>query len=161
MTCHLSVFSCPCYTDIVREQGLVGDEQYQWLKKDLAENEAAQHTFVFMRRPVWSLINPEFFRFKHRSFIKRANRDRLAALLKEEKVDIIFAGHEHFFNQLKRDGITQVIAGCSGAAPYTDEAHGGFPHYVVVEANRAEIELTVVKSTGERLRPEAIPAPAF
>lgn len=148
-------------TDMIGEQGLVGDEQYRWLQYDLKLNQKAAYIFIFMHRPVYSVINPELSLLKHLSFVNEKNQDRLRELFENEKVDIVFAGHEHFFNQQEHNGVKYVIAGCAGSAPYADAAHGGFPHYVLVEVNGETIKLTVVKSTGERLKPEEIPAQEF
>lgn len=148
-------------TDMVGSQGKVDQEQLVWLEKELKSNKKANHTFVFMHRPLYSIMNPEGIPTKHLSFTDKPNEIYLKQLMKKYHVEVVFAGHEHFFNKQVKDSIIYVISGCAGAPPHTDEIHGGFAHYVLVEVRKNDISLTVVKATGERLSPASILTPAF
>ncbi|MEW6189431.1 MAG: metallophosphoesterase [Actinomycetota bacterium] len=148
-------------TEIVGQAGRIGELQLSWLKEDLESNNGAFHIFVFMHRPLYSIMNPQSKRGRHMPFTDIRNRDQIRELMRKYRVDVVFAGHEHFFNKQVHDGITYIITGCAGAFPYTDEGHGGFRHYVLVEVKGRHIHLTVVKATGERINPDRIPTPSF
>lgn len=148
-------------TEIVGQEGQIGPEQLSWLRNDLRNHQNSRHIFVFMHRPLYSVMNPESKRGRHMAFTNIQNRATLRELMKKYKVDITFAGHEHFFNQQIHNDTTYIITGCAGASPYTNAKYGGFPHYVVVKVSGEKVSLTVVKASGQRLKPDSIPAPRF
>ncbi len=146
--------------DSESQPGQIGSKQMKWLENVLKKYDA-QNIFVFLHRPLFSLMNPEGFKDKHLALVSQQERRQLTSLFKKYKVKIIFAGHEHFFNQSTFEGLNQVIAGCAGAPPYTDRQHGGFPHFVLVEVKGNKVKLTVIKSNGEKLKPDEILTPQF
>ncbi len=148
-------------TEIIGQAGRIGEPQISWLKEDLESSKGASHIFIFMHRPPYSIMNPHSERGKHMPFTDVRNRDQVRELMRKYEVGVVFAGHEHFFNKQVHDGVTYIITGCAGAFPYTDEGHGGFYHYVLVEVKGRHINLTVVKATGERIDPDRIPTPSL
>ncbi len=147
-------------TDIVDQAGKIAEPQLSWLKQDLEAHKDASHIFVFMHRPPYSVMNPESKKSKHISFVDTENRDEIRGLMRSYGVDVVFAGHEHFFNKQVHDGVTYIITGCAGAFPYADAEHGGIFHYTLVEIDK-EVRITVVKLGGGRIDPDSIPTPKF
>ncbi len=148
-------------TDKVTEEGIIGKEQLAWLKRDLIENQNDSHIFVFMHRPVLSVMNPEGKRWKHLSFTNKENEKEVKRLFEKYGVDVVFEGHEHFFNKQTQNGVIYIITGCAGSAPYADAKHGGFPHFVLVNVNGEKFNLTVINSRGKKINPDSIPKPKF
>lgn len=147
-------------TDIVGQAGKIAEPQLSWLKQDLETHKDAPHIFVFMHRPLYSVMNPESKKNKHISFVDTKNRDEIRNLMESYGVDVVFAGHEHFFNKQVYNGVVYIITGCAGAFPYADTEHGGIFHYTLVEVGE-EVRITVVKLGGERIDPDSIPMPKF
>lgn len=147
-------------TDIVGQAGKIAEPQLSWLKQDLETHKDASHIFVFMHRPPYSVMNPESKKNKHISFVDTENRNEIRSLMRNYSVNVVFAGHEHFFNKQVHDGVTYIITGCAGAFPYADVEHGGIFHYALVEVDK-EIRITVVKLGGERIDPDSISMPKF
>lgn len=87
----------------------VSGQQLTWLEDDLIRN-TRPHVFVFVHPPVYSLgwhrggcldKHPE-------------QRDRLASLLVEHGVDVVFNGHEHSYASFAYKGLRQVTTGGAG-----------------------------------------------
>lgn len=132
-------------TEEIGEEGTISGKQLEWLKNDLETNKSVAHIFVLMHRPMYSLLNPNFDAQKRISFISRKSRDELAELFSKYPIKIIFAGHEHLFNQETLNGITYITAGGSGAPMYESPQRGGFSHYVIVKVNANQISYDVVE----------------
>jgi DNA repair exonuclease SbcCD nuclease subunit len=132
-------------TEEIGEEGTIAGKQLEWLKKDLEASKSATHIFILMHRPMYSLLNPDFDPQKRISFISRKTRDELAELFSKYPIKIVFAGHEHLFNQETLNGITYVTAGGSGAPLYAPPQRGGFSHYIIVKVNGSQISYDVVE----------------
>jgi 3',5'-cyclic AMP phosphodiesterase CpdA len=124
-------------------KGRIGNWQFKWLKNELKEAKTKTHIFVFMHRPLLSVMNPKGVPWKHQAFVDQKNEAKLIQLLTAYQVDIVFAGHEHFFNQQKQAGVTYIITAPAGSAPYSDSKHGGFPHFVKVNIDGEKLDLKV------------------
>ncbi len=131
--CHFIVLN----TDGAHTSGMVDDRQLQWLRADLAAREDALFTFVALHQPLYPVDG-------HKGSSLDAHpqrRDALHALFVEQKVDCVFAGHEHLYNHQEKDGVHYFITGGGGAPLYAAPDRGGFHHYLLVriEGNRYEV----------------------
>lgn len=146
--------------DTETQPGKVNKKQLQWLKETLKKSKCS-NIFVFLHRPPFSLMNPQSEKNKHLSFVDLKNRDQLVSILKKAKVKIVFAGHEHFFNQSNFQGLKQIITGCAGASPYADFSHGGLAHFVLVVAEKGDLKIKVIDENGKYYPPERFKTPVF
>lgn len=146
--------------DTESQPGQISKKQLKWLEKVLKESKSS-NIFVFLHRPPFSLMNPQAKKNKHLSFVNLKNRDQLVSVLKKSKVKIVFAGHEHFFNQSNFSGLKQIITGCAGASPYTDFSHGGLPHFVLVVLEKGRLKIKVIDENGKTYWPEEFRTPVF
>jgi len=146
--------------DTESQPGRISKEQLEWLEQILKQNSSSS-TFVFLHRPPFSLMNPKAEKGKHQSFLNLKNRDQLVSVLKKGGVKAVFAGHEHFFNQKSFQGLNQIISGCAGAPPYTDFAHGGFPHFVLAKIKGNTLTIEVIDENGKSYPPQKFKTPVF
>ncbi|MFN3480394.1 MAG: metallophosphoesterase family protein, partial [Thermodesulfovibrionales bacterium] len=91
------------------KEGKIMGEQLKWLKKDLESNKNVTNIFVFMHRPMFSIIDPDLVFGK--SFRDKENRDYLHSLFREFKVKAVISGHEHLYSETIKDGIRYIITG--------------------------------------------------
>ncbi len=134
-------------TSIGGQEKKVTGEQYTWLEGVLL-NSNQRHKFVFLHHPLYS----DSRKGKHAgNSLDRypKERDRLEALFVKNKVDLVFAGHEHLYRRLTADGITQVISGGGGAPLYADEKDGGFHHFVLMSVDGDNVSGEVVDINGK------------
>lgn len=148
-------------TELRRQEGKITRKQLEWLKEDLSETRNNQHIFIVMHRPLYSVLNPEGKKNKHAAFTNKRNEYEIRSLMVQYQVNAVFAGHEHLFNKQIHDGVTYIITGPAGASPYTDEAHGGFYHYVKVNVKGNSVYIKVIKLGGEMINPNSVSKPLF
>lgn len=132
-------------TDINREigrrgdTGTLGDKQYNWLKEDLKKNEDKENLFVFMHKPMFDDAQASSTCWED-----KAERDKVAKLLKEFNVRMVFAGHIHIYRTFMREGITYYISGGGGAETSYPEK-GGFYHYLLIKVKDKEVKVEVIE----------------
>lgn len=124
------------------KEGMIMGEQLEWLKKDLENNKEATNIFVFMHRPMYSIIDPDLVFGK--SFRDRENRNYLHSLFKRFKVKAVFAGHEHLYSETIIDGIRYVVTGGGGSPLYQSPKGGGFFHYIIVNVRGDDVTLDLM-----------------
>jgi len=123
--------------------GNIPEKQLKWLKKRLkkAKKRGAGHIFVFLHRP---LFMPELSsRRKRRQ--PPSDRDLLHRLFVEYKVDMVFAGHEHYYNRQVVDDVVYIISAGAGAPLYAAPEEGGFHHLIKVRVHGDEVMDEVVR----------------
>ncbi len=147
-------------TEEIGQAGKIGPTQLRWLKNDLEKNKN-KTSFIFMHRPLYSVMNPTGDPSKHLSFVDKKNEATVKKLVEKYRVEAVFSGHEHFFNFQKINGVNYFITGCSGSSPYTDEKHGGFPHFLLVNVKPTTIIYHVITAKGQQIKPVEIPTPQF
>jgi acid phosphatase type 7 len=125
----------------------VTGEQYRWLEGVLA-NSALQHKFIFIHHP---LFPDKYAGTHHGNDLDRypEARDHLQSLLVRSKVDVLFAGHEHYYSRKTMNGITHIISGGGGAPLYAIEELGGFYHFVQVTVDGGMVSGEVVDINGK------------
>lgn len=112
-------------SEIKGEEGSIVNDQLRWLNNKLNSvslETIVNHIFIFLHRP---LFPQGFHQNSHQD-----NNDELHELFLEHiKIRIVFAGHEHMFNRLERDGLTYIISG--GAGGKLNRGYGGDYHHFV------------------------------
>ncbi|MBC7365124.1 MAG: metallophosphoesterase, partial [Candidatus Aminicenantes bacterium] len=120
--------------------GKIGQEQFQWLKQDLAKPDWSM-AFVFVHVPVWDMkarnINMEWRQFWF---------EQIHPLLKAAKVKAVFAGHTHRFGPTRvYDGIRYYIAGGGGPKLHPlFVRRGGENFFLLVEIKGQDFCIKVV-----------------
>ena len=74
----------------------------------------------------------------------------MQALFVENKVTMIFTGHEHLYLRKTVDSIPHVIAGGGGAPLYGKVDEGGFYHFVVVTVDGDTVGAEVIDLNGNK-----------
>ncbi len=131
-------------------EGTISGDQLRWLEKDLSTNDKALNIFVFLHRPLFSVIDPGLSRGK--SFADKGNRDALHALFVGHKVKAVFAAHEHLFGDITKDGVRYIISGGGGAPLYKSPQDSGFFHYLLVRVQGGDVRIDVISPSALELR---------
>ncbi|HEX9021094.1 MAG TPA: metallophosphoesterase [Nitrospirota bacterium] len=124
----------------------IAGAQYKWLKKVLA-NSKRKHKFVFLHAPLYTIRG----KGKHAGDSLDKNpsyRGLLESLFVQNGVQMVFSGHEHFYQRTTHDGIIHVITGGGGAPLYAEDKDGGFHHYILVTVDGDNVSAEVVDING-------------
>lgn len=125
----------------------ISGEQLAWLEGVLGKS-AQKHKFVFLHHPLYT--EPGKGHHSGNSLDRYPqDRDKLEALFVRAKVDVVFAGHEHFYQRKTVDGITHVITGGGGAPMYLQDEDGGFYHFVRVVVDGDKVSAEVIDVNGK------------
>ncbi len=122
------------------------EDQFEWLKKNLSENNWVSHKVVFCHYPFFisDPAEPEVY-----SNISPETREKYLALFKEYGVDAIFAGHLHK-NTSANYGTMEMTATSSAGKPHS-EAPPGF-RVVTVRPERIESTYYGLDDVPSRIR---------
>lgn len=123
-------------TEIAGQEGSIGEAQLNWLANTL---DSSSSTLEGLETPsrVFMPIN-DIFIFMHHPLYQQgqhegltlANAGELHSLFtKYPKVRMVFAGHDHMFHKMKKDGILYVITGGGGGT--LEHGYGGDYHHFV------------------------------
>ncbi|MBU1052536.1 MAG: metallophosphoesterase [Proteobacteria bacterium] len=129
--CHFIILC----SELESEEALITGKQLEWLKEDLKGAEG-KHIFVLLHRPLY----PKIKHLEDSLNKYPEKRDELAGLLKQYNVDIVFAGHVHVYNFSVVSGLSQIIAGGSGAPLAGTLEDGAFSHFFNVIVNGDDID---------------------
>jgi predicted phosphodiesterase len=67
------------------------------------------------------------------------------ALMTQQDVDCVFAGHIHAYSQAERDGVLYTITG-GGGAPLCTQGHPqAYHHYLLVTVQGEAVQIAVVE----------------
>lgn len=105
----------------------ITDEQFAWLELQLKGSTGYQHRFLFMHKSPISLYQQSWFRPELSPWSYR-----LMKLCEQYKVDAVFAGHEHMFQERTFGGVRYFMSGGGGMLSQIPESEGGYLHYIVV-----------------------------
>ena len=141
-------------SDTVGREARITGEQLEWLKQDLRKARAARHKFVFAHKPLYPVDGhmgkcldkyPE-------------ERDALHQLFTRNRIDTVFTGHEHLFDEHTKNGVRYIITGGGGAFLYPSiYGTGDFYHYIVVSVLGDKVELKVVRPARNGRPSQVIP----
>ena len=125
-------------------------KQVDWLNEKLA-TDTATWKVTFFHHPPYSSGG------KHGSDTKL--RQIIEPIFLKHGVDVVFAGHEHFYERIKpQKGIYYFISGSGGklrkgdvkdGSPLTDKAYDGDMSFMLVEINDQQMHFQVISRTGE------------
>jgi predicted phosphodiesterase len=125
-----------------------GSIQYEWLKNDLASSTKQWKVLVF-HEPGWSagghINNTDV-------------QDYIQPLAVQNDVDIIFAGHNHYYARAVVDGIQHITTGGGGAPLYTPDSDyenivisKKSHHFCEIDIQGDKLKLTVRDASGVEL----------
>ena len=125
-------------------------KQVDWLNEKLAAD-TARWKVAFFHHPPYSSGG------KHGSDTKL--REVVEPIFLKHGVDVVFNGHEHFYERIKpQQGIYYFISGSGGklrkgdvkkGSPLTDKAYDGDMSFMLIEVNDNQMHFQVVSRTGE------------
>ena len=125
-------------------------KQVDWLKEKLAAD-TAKWKIAFFHHPPYSSGG------KHGSDTKL--RKVVEPIFLKHGVDVVFAGHEHFYERIKpQQGIYYFISGSGGklrkgdvkkGSPLTEKAYDHDMSFMLVEINDNQMHFQVISRTGE------------
>jgi hypothetical protein len=141
--------------------------QLQWLEKELAAS-GSDWKIMFFHHPIYSSGG------RHGS--DTALRDQLEPLFLKYGVDVVMAGHEHFYERLKpQKGIHYFISGGAGkvrrgdvGGEFTEKAFDQGFHFMLLEIDGDQLHFQVISDQAKtvdsgiitRRRVEDKPAPS-
>lgn len=115
----------------------------QWLKDDLAKAQNARYRIVVMHRPYWYM---DHF---------RNGRDPIGGIMRSGKVDLVLAGHSHYYSSAVEEGIRYINVPSSGAL-VSGLGSDSFYGYVWLAVSDEGISWTAVR-LGNQVNPDTIP----
>lgn len=112
----------------------MGQEQIEWLKRDLEKHKNADNTFVFYHIPTYLYA------------LESDTTDPLVDIFEEYDVEIVFTGHHHQYSYLERHGTEYIDVGSSGGGMGTrDFARGHFFHFLMVSVRGEDNSIAVIR----------------
>ncbi len=129
-----------------QEKKITG-KQLAWLEGVLAKSDK-KHIFVFLHHPLYT----EFRKGRHWGDCLDKypeDRDRLQALFVKAGVEMVFAGHEHFYQRKEVNGVEHIITGGAGAPLYAKDEEGGFNHFIQVTVDGGRVRAEVIDRDGK------------
>ena len=126
-------------------------EQLQWLEKELAAS-GSDWKIPFFHHPLYSSGST------HGS--DTALRDQLEPLFVKYSVDVVFAGHDHFYERIKpQKGIQYFVSGGAGKVRRGDIRPGdltakGFDegyHFMLIEIDGDSMHFQVISDLGKTI----------
>jgi predicted phosphodiesterase len=116
--------------------GGVSAAELDWLRNDL--DAATQPVkMVFLHHPPFDPDGTDH--------IMAYGNEPFMALMAEEGVDYVFAGHIHAYAREERDGVVYIYTGGAGASLYSGDHPQAFHHYLRVTVTGEEVEVEVIK----------------
>ncbi len=126
------------------------DEQTAWLTETLeaAQREHARHVFVFVHQPPLSTGGHCGAAVLQKDWV---------ALFEHYQVRAVFAGHDHCYERLERNGIRYFVTGGGGAAVYEERqscapydvdarrVYSAEHHYLRVRVSGDDVEVAAVR----------------
>ncbi|MCP4159296.1 MAG: hypothetical protein GY760_04425 [Deltaproteobacteria bacterium] len=131
-------------SELENEKAIITGKQFAWLKEDL-KKAADKHIFVLLHRPLYPKI--KHLTDSMNKFPEK--RDELADLFKKYNVNMVFTGHVHVYNYSVTNGLSQIIAGGSGAPLAGTIEEGGFNHFFNVIVNGNDVDYRLIPLQNE------------
>jgi len=116
--------------------GGVTASELAWLRDDLGASKQPVK-MVFLHHPPFDPDGSDH--------IMAFGNEPFMALMAEQEVRYVFAGHIHAFGQTERDGVVYTITGGGGAPLYTDGHPQAFYHYVRVTVRAEQVTIEAIK----------------
>jgi len=116
--------------------GGVTANELAWLRDDLSATKQPVK-MVFLHHPPFDPDGSDH--------IMAFGNEPFLALMAEQGVDYVFAGHIHAFSQAERDGVVYTITGGGGAALYSAGHPLAFYHYLRVTVRAEQVTVEAIK----------------
>ncbi len=126
-----------CVPDAYRR---IEGPQLEWLKGELSKSGYVRK-FVFLHHPLFLWEGAKHYGGSLDKYPKM--RDELHELFRKSGVDIVFAGHEHSYRKMEKDGVLYVVTGGGGAPLYS-----GFNNYMIVDVDGGAVSARAVDGKG-------------
>jgi 3',5'-cyclic AMP phosphodiesterase CpdA len=134
---HYSFDAGPAHFTLAdSHNGGIGAAELGWLQDDLSAT-VQPVKLVFLHHPPFDPDGTDH--------IMAYGNEGFMALMVEQRVDAVFAGHIHAYVQGERDGVTYYVTGGAGAPVYTTGHPQAFHHYLRVTVQQQEITVQVVQ----------------
>ena len=154
-------------TEIPGDQALIKGDQLTWLEQDL-QAASSNWTAVTVHRPFFSgthtldpWLNPS-------SLAGQANKSALLSLFQQYGVDVVFEGHDHYYQHHVDNGIQFVITGGGGSPLYDLPLFGPGDifgakvyHYLKVDETADSFAVTAIDAAGSQLESFTLGSPAL
>ena len=122
--------------------------QIAWLEHQLAAAHDAQHVFVFVHQPPFSLGDHCGSATAQKAWVDLFERFHVRA---------VFAGHDHAYERMERNGVRYFVTGGGGAPLYDERPCGDLDrsakklyaeehHYLRVRVTADRVEVTAVRA---------------
>jgi 3',5'-cyclic AMP phosphodiesterase CpdA len=116
--------------------GGVTASEMAWLRHDLSATKQPVK-MVFLHHPPFDPDGTDH--------IMAFGSEPFMALMAEQGVDYVFAGHIHAFAQAERDGVVYTITGGGGAPLYSVAHPQAFYHYLRVTVRSEQVTIEAIK----------------
>jgi predicted phosphodiesterase len=116
--------------------GGINAAELAWLRDDLSATDQPVK-LVFLHHPPFDPDGTDH--------IMAYGNESFMALMAEEGVDYVFAGHIHAYARAERDGVVYIYTGGGGAPLYSGDHPQAFYHYLRVKVTGDQVEVDVVK----------------
>ena len=142
------------------DSNYLSEEQMAWLEKELADS-TSQWKIAFFHHPPYSTGG------RHGSDLQI--RGALEPLFVKHGVDVVFTGHEHFYERLKpQQGVHYFVTGGGGKLRQGDIGGGpihakGFDegfHFMLIEIAGDAMHFQVINQVGKTVDSDVIRRPA-
>jgi 3',5'-cyclic AMP phosphodiesterase CpdA len=125
------------------------DKQTKWLENYLkTTGDGINWTIVTTHYPPYSSSNRNG---------DKTLREKWVPIFEKYKVDVVFAGHDHFYERSEKNGVKYIITGGGGAPLYdvevTNNPYRNFSakvyHFVIVDVKQESMTIKMMKVNGE------------
>jgi predicted phosphodiesterase len=116
--------------------GGINGAELAWLRDDLAAT-SQPFKIVVLHHPAFDPDGSDH--------VMAYGNDDFMALMAEQQVDYVFAGHIHAYARAERDGVVYIYTGGAGAPLYTSGHPQAFYHYLRVTVQGEEVTIEVIK----------------
>lgn len=152
-------------TEIPGQEGMITGNQLAWLQQDLAVT-TKTWIVVGMHRPLFTGAHAGDPWVDTGNAAGQQNKAALHAFFLSAGVDLVFAGHDHYYLRHVEDGIQYIITGGAGSPLSTPVirsgdvfASGSYEH-VRVDESPDGLTVSAVNSAGAVLESFSLAAPA-
>jgi hypothetical protein len=134
---HYSIDRGPVHFTLAdSHNGGISREELNWLRADLKSTDQPLK-MVFLHHPPFDPDGTDH--------IMAYGNEPFMALMVEQGVDYVFAGHIHAYARAERDGVVYVITGGAGAPLYAKDHPLASHHYVRVRVVGENVQIAVVE----------------
>jgi 3',5'-cyclic AMP phosphodiesterase CpdA len=109
--------------------GSIQEEQIEWIKEDLKDNNAKLNFMCLHHNPIWDTEDQSLFKSGYKG------RQELLKIIEEYGIDAVFSGHEHYDNVTYKND-TIYITTTTASSDTREDSYWG---YRIIEINNSQI----------------------